>query len=74
MKLRWGKGSQAHHVILQKAQGEPQDFFKASYSAVNFSCWAGGTHIPQGIGKLSGEDKKMVSNSSTECKLLVIIL
>lgn len=74
MKLRWGKGSQAHHVILQKAQGEPQDFVKASYSAVNFSCWAGGTHIPQGIGKLSGEDKKMVSNSSTECKLLVIIL
>lgn len=30
-------------------------------------------HIPWGSGKLAKEDKKMVSNSSSEFKLLVMI-
>lgn len=79
MKQRCEKGSQAQHVILQKAQRETPDylytpFFKdCSFLKVNFPCWAGGSCIPQGGGKLSAKDKKMVSNNSTEFKLLVII-
>lgn len=79
MKQRCGKGSQAQHVILQKACTNHKTtfislFFKdCSFLKVNFPCRAGGPHIPQGGGKLSEEDKKMAANSSTEFKLLVMI-
>lgn len=49
-------------------------FFKTVHLfKVNFPCQAGGPHIPQGGGKLSGKYQKLLSNRATEFKLLVMI-